>query len=297
MVTTNLFDRRYRLTMNGVQVSELDVIFSVDRSLKKEPNTAEIQIFNLSPESRSAIEENAQATVTLEAGYKERISLIFTGDLRDVLTEREGPDIITTLGSGDGEKKYRRSRVNESFKPGTSIKRVITVCAEALGVGRGNLGALGKVEFPEAGAVYPNGTILAGNAAEELHNLLRSVGLEYSIQDGNLQIVTRKRALKKEAIVLSPESGLIGTASVGSDGILRCQTLMIPDLIPGVKVQVKSETVQEDIRQIQARGRGRRHLEGFSGTFRALKCGYNGDLAGTDWGIDLQADPLFKVAA
>lgn len=295
---TTLFERRYRLRVNKIEITGLDIGFNIRRTLKPEPNTAEIQIYNLSPDSRAQIEENRTANVTLEAGYKEDISLIYSGELRDVKTEREGASIITTISSGDGEKKKRRKRVSKGYAPGTTIKQVVKDCAAAMGVGAGNVDRLGKVEFPRAGATYPNGTVLDGNAAEQLEAILRSAGLEYSIQDGQLQIVPRRQALNDKAVVLSPSSGLVGTASVSSDGHLHCNALMIPDIFPGRRLKVVSALVDKDVGNIQSRGSGRKHLEGFSGIFRAQTCEYTGDTSNPDdWNIAIEGDPLFRQAA
>lgn len=295
---SRLFGRRYRLRVENTLITDLDINFTIERTLKRQPNTAEINVINLSPDSRAAIEEKGTASVTLEAGYKDRISLIFSGDLRDVHTERDGATIITKISSGDGEKKHRTARVNKSYAPGTTIKKVIRDCAQAMGVGVGNLNALGSVEFPKAGATFPTGTTLSGYVSDELYAILRSAGLEYSIQDGKLQIVTRGKALNDEAIILAPDTGLTGSASVGSDGILHATCLMIPDLIPGRMVKVRSTQAFENILSIQSRGKGRRHLEGFAGVFRAQKCTYSGDTTASDnWGIAIQADPLFRKAA
>ena len=213
-------------------------------------------------------------------------------------TIREGPDIITTIASGDGEKKNRNARIDRSYAPGTTIQQVVKDLAEAMGVGLGNLNRIGKVEFPKAGATFPTGTTLSGNVSDELTEILRSAGLEYSIQDEQLQILTRDQALKDEVVILAPDSGLVGTASVGSDRILRCTTLMIPDIFPGRRVRPETESVQGDVSAIQSRGSGRRHLENFSGIFRCQKCIYTGDTsAGERWTIEIEADPLFRAAA
>ena len=296
---TTLFERRYRLRINDIVIKDLDITFSVTRSLKKEPNTAEISVFNLSPDSRAEIEERGVANVTLEAGYKDEISLIFAGDLREVQTVREGPDIITTIASGDGEKQNRVAKIARSYAKGVSVRKVIEDCAVALGVGLGNLRTIGSVEFPQAGKTFPNGTTLNGLVTEELRGVLRSAGLEYSIQDGQLQILEKGQPLKdQEVVVLSPNSGLVGTASVGSDGIFRGQTLMIADVTPGRQLKIDSPSATEDISAIQSRGSGRKHLESFSGIFRAQKCIYTGDTsAGETWNIEIEGAPLFKVAA
>lgn len=304
----DLFRRSYRLTVEDVAISDLDISFSVDRTIKKQPSTADISIYNLDPDRRQRIEERGAARVVLEAGYEmpegaargqgySDRGLIYAGDLREVYTDREGADLITHLTSGDGEKKHRQARVQKSFAPSTSIKAAIRACADALGVGVGNLDSITRAEFPGVGAVFPCGTVLSGSAAEELDGLLRSAGLEYSIQNGALQIRTRRQALEGEAVVLGPETGLIGNASVSSDLTLKATCLMIPDIFPGRRIKVLSEAVFGNILAIQSRGQGRRHLHGFSGFFRVNNARYSGDTSGNDWQIDIEGEPLFRVAA
>lgn len=301
-----LFRRSYRLTLEDVAIENLDITFTVERTLKKQPNNASIQIFNLDPDRRQRIEERGVARVVLEAGYEvpdgtprgqyaDR-SLIFAGDLREVYSRQEGADMVTTVESGDGEKKHRSARVHQSFAPGTQIKTVIKECAKAMGVGLGNLSALGQVEFPKVGAVFPCGTVLDGSAAEELDGLLRSAGLEYSIQNGVLQITTRRKELAGEAVVLGPGTGLVGSASISSDLTMKCQCLMIPDVFPGRKIKVLSEELFSEILSIQSRGRDRRHLNGFAGFFRVNKAQYTGDFAGNDWHINIEGEPLFHAS-
>lgn len=276
-----LFKRDYSLVLDDILITKLDITFKVTRNLKREPNTAEITVKNLSPEHRRQLEERADVRVSLEAGYVSSgfefgvggtfasgRSLIFAGDLREVTTERMGADLITKISSGDGEKRHRRSRINRGFGPGTSIRTVIEACAEALGVGVGNLRELGSPEFPGAGAIFPNGTVLSGNAAEELGAILRSAGYTYSIQDGNLQILRRGTALAGTAVVLSSATGMIDTPSISSDGTLRARTLMIPDLFPGRKVEFRGENL--------------------TGLAKVEVAEYTGDTAGNDWFIDIE---------
>lgn len=273
-----LFNRSYRLVIDQLAITDLDVSFNVQRSLKKEPNTASISVYNLSSEQRRQI-ENFKVLVNLSAGYNGENSLIFSGDMRDGLTTREGPDLITTISSGDGEKKKRRAKVSKAFAPGTSIDAVVKACAQALGVGLGNLATLGRVEFPRGGGVFSNGTVLDGFAAEELDRILKSCALEYSIQNNALQILPRRQALLGEAVLLTEDTGLIGTPAVDSLGILHCTSLMVPDIFPGRRIKVDRSIAGE----------------GATGFFRVNKCVYSGDTKGDDWSIEIEAEPLIPV--
>lgn len=285
---TTLFRRSYRLVVNALDVKDLDIQFSVTRSLKKSDNTASISVFNLREDHRKAIESQAVARVTLEAGYQRKesdtdtsptTSLIFAGDLREVNSYRDGADWITKVESRDGKKKRKKGtktgRIAKSFAPGTTIKKVIQECAKAMGVGVGNLDALGSVEFPRAGATFPSGTTLSGDAAEELEGILRSAGLEYSIQNGALQILTRGKALDGTAVVLTPETGLLDSPSISSDGTARGRCLLIPDFFPGRKIEVRAASM--------------------GGFFVVTKAEYSGDTSGSDWTIDWEAKQAVGV--
>lgn len=271
-MTTRLFKRKARVRVDTLVLENLDVAFDVTRSLKPEPNTAELKIWNLAEERRSQIESLASVPVIIEAGYESGTSVIFHGDLRNAKTTREGPDLITSIESGDGEHAHRRARVNRSFSSGTPLSSVLDHLVRAMGVGVGNAAeAIRAAELEGAGRLFREGVVLSGGAAVELDTLLRSCGLEYSIQDGALQVLTRGRPLAGTAVLLSPDTGLIESPTKELDEQRRpfvsAKCLMIPDIVPGRLVRLQSA--------------------GISGQFRVEKAKYSGDTAATDWGIEL----------
>jgi hypothetical protein len=278
-----LFKREYILTVDTLRITQLDISFNINRTLSREPNTAEISIRNLTESNRKRLEESAEVPVVLEAGYQQpqnavvfglnntfasSMSAIFNGDLREIFTERDGPDLVTKVTSGDGEKRKRRARINKGFAPGTTLRTVIEALANAMGVGLGNIRRISNPSFLNAGATFPSGTTASGDAGEVLGQILRSAGLTYSIQDGELQILSLTTALDAAAVVLNSGSGLIETPSIASDGTMRARTLMIPDLFPGRKVQFDSDAV--------------------TGFGRVETAEYVGDTAGSDWFIDIE---------
>ena len=282
-----LFKRDLALTVDTLRITNLDASFKVKRTLGREPNTAEVNIRNLNGTNQAALEEKEEVRVVIEAGYSQPAnaiifgvnntfasgrSVIFNGDLREVRTEREGADLVTRLSSGDGERRRRRARINRSFGRGTNLRTVVEACAEAMGVGLGNLNRITNPEFPGAGAVFPNGTTASGSVADILGEILQSAGFTYSIQDGNLQILARRTALENTTIILSSETGMVDTPSISSDGIMRARTLMIPDLFPGRKVEFRGERV--------------------TGFAFVKVADYTGDTASADWFIDVECERL-----
>lgn len=263
-MSQKLFDRRAILTVDRIQVEDLRIAFRIKKSLKPEPNTAEIHVWNLNPDNRAKLEALPQTEVKLEVGYKSGTSIIFLGDLRTAYTTEDPPDLITTIASGDGEEAQKKARINQSFGPGTSIDTVLRALARALGVGQGNVARVAaELRFSGVGTLYSSGVVLSGPVSREMTDFARSAGLEWSIQDGALMLLNRGRALERMAVLLSPETGLIGTPSVTSKGKLSCVSLLIPDLYPGRMLMMAAARVK--------------------GLFRIEQIEYIGDTHGQEW--------------
>lgn len=274
---TTLFKRYARIVVDTIEIEHgfdenaLDVRFSIERSLKPEPNTAEIQVWNLNPDHRSQLEELDFATCTVEAGYEGGFALLFSGALRTAFTVREGPSLVTTLQSGDGEKEYKQSRVNLSIAKATPNASVLQQVAKALKISEGNLPTVTPLLLATP-PLFPQGGVLSGSASQIMTRAAQSLGFEWSIQEGALQLLQRSAPLNASAVLLTPNTGLIGSPSIDNEGILTAQALLIPDIFPGRLLVLESERL--------------------SGNYRVDKCSYSGDTAGPDWFVDIEAATL-----
>jgi hypothetical protein len=269
MADVLLFKRRIRVVVDTIEAKDLAMTFRIHKSLKPEPNTAELTIYNLNPDHRSALEQLKTASVLIEAGYEQGVSTLFLGDLRTAISTNEGPDIVTKLSSGDGEKATKKSRVKVSLKKGAATpQKVLEAVAKALGVGEGNL----KTALSQLGAVanhFSEGTVITGSAAKEMTAICQSLGLTWSIQDGKLQILSLRKALDGEAIKLSKDTGMIGSPTVDNDGVLSVNMLLAPDVFPGRKLVLEAQRLK--------------------GQYRIETCDYAGDTHGQDWYIKITA--------
>lgn len=271
--TPDLFHRRVVVRVGALDLRDLDVAFEIERTLKPEPNTCSLKLYNLNGDHRSQVESLATVPVIVEAGYRDAgTTVLFHGDLRNVQTTREGPDLITSLESGDGEQGRRQSRVNRSFSSNTSVEAVLRELARAMQVGIGNaIEAIRAVALETGPALFRERVVLSGGVAAELEQLLRSCGLEYSIQGGALQVLRRGQPLVGAAVLLSPSTGLIDSPVKELDDrrrpIVTARCLIVPDLYPGRLVRIESERI--------------------NGQFRVEAASYKGDTAGPDWSIDL----------
>lgn len=278
----DLFNRDFAINLGGTRIASdtvdgeannmLRVVFNVVRTRTRSANTASVEIWNLSEVSRGKVSQKDLET-TIEAGYAGRASVIFSGNLDAGKNKRNGVDWVTSFESTDGGKKIRESRVNISFGGGISIEQAINKAVDAIGVGLGN--ARKKIaEGNVRGALtaFGNGLVLSGSATDEFDKLVKSVGYDWSIQDGQLELTGPGDAIDENiATVLSKDTGLVGSPQQGENGIIEARSLLIPRLLPNRVVNLQS-------------------LEA-TGFYRIDRVEFRGDTYGQDWYADLELSP------
>lgn len=273
--SVDLFDQRYRLQIDTIEITALRVRFEVQRSLSaKVPNDCKVEVHNLSEATRKKLQTLTTPFVSLEAGYAQGMSLVFRGDLREVWSTKRGTEWVTTVTSGDGEKARKSRRVFKTFPANTLVSQVMVECCKALKVGMGNAEkkALKAALWNVKPARFHTGYVLSGDALSQLDRVCRSCGLEWSIQDNQLQLLDRGRPLEEKGILLSSATGLLDSPEPQfgkkKKGTVRCRTLMIPGLYPGRRVELQS-----------------RHINGI---FRVETTHCSGDFESDNWGYDVE---------
>lgn len=252
-----LSGRVYRLQVDTLLITGLRVAFNVEKTSTSEPNKARIAVYGLNPDNRAHLSRLKSARVELSAGYEGNLAQLFLGDTRrgptGIQHAKHSTDWVTTLECGDGEEAYASARFSGSFAPGTSVADVARAMAASIGVGLGNLEETLKAGgFRQGLSTFPSGFAARGRAAEELTELLETLGLEASIQDGALVVLKPGDTLKGQAVLLTPETGLLGSPAYnsgeGKDAAtapptLKVSSLLQPALRPGVQVRVESRAV------------------------------------------------------
>ncbi len=275
---------------HGLDVSGLDCDFVVEKSLKPtEPNTLQLKVYNFSEDTRQALSGDHDITVKLEAGYKGGISQLYFAEARAAWTETSGEGAatyVTHIESTDsvarptGVRKTKKIQPNDhgggniyrTLGPKVSLVDAFRALSKVLGVGVGNLEA--AVAKYGTGIQSVNGSALLGNGAQRMTDICRSAGLEWSIQDGQLQLLNVGGVLSTtQAIQISENTGMLDSPSVDSQGVVSVKTRLIPGLAPGVLVVIDSLFVGE--------GSG----------FRVQKCRYTGSTYGDAWDIEFSALP------
>ena len=250
----------------------LKVSFGVSSTVKKDPNSCDVQIYNLNAASRAALQKRGQETV-IEAGYVDNRSIIFSGTLEYSTSVYNGVDWITSLQTSDGTDKIKKKRINKSLKGPAKVGDVLRVAADAMGLKPGNLKtAIKRGSVRGNLSEFTNGIVLSGKADRVLDRIARSMGYFYSIQNGQLMLLAPGDFNGTKAAVISAETGMVGSPEPGDDGFVNVRTLIQPNLLPAYRINLKS-----------------RQANGF---YRIERVDYSGDTWGDSWFADLECSPL-----
>jgi hypothetical protein len=287
-MTQQLFRRAWRVQVGPFASTDLDIAFKVERTTSARPGRCELTLWGLSGSQRaeilamprrsafgSAVGGTApQTIVELSAGYEGATRpMIFRGNLRRAKQKREHPEWAVELSAADGSFAMQSARGSRAFSADASLRDVIRDLADSMEVGRGNvddtsaLAALGRV-----GALFPSGTALHGPARDQMTTICRAAGLEWSVQSGALRLLPRGRALGRSAIVLSEDTGLVGSPETNGRHRAKAKCLMIAGLEPGCLVELRSSII--------------------TGTYRVGHMTLSGDTRGQDWGAELELTSL-----
>jgi len=284
MTDTLLFSRVCSVNIGGVRVVHQGgtgprMVFRVVKTLKKEPNTCEVRVYNLALATRTQMQRVA-VPVILTAGYPGNEAVIFSGDARTVDHVREGSDWITKARCGDGERAYAWTQVSESFAPGTAIATILRHLARAMGLRSGNLDAvISSGGFRGALTQFAHGYVVHGKASIELTTLLRTCGCTWSSQNGALQIQRGATPVPGQVPLLTPTTGLVGSPEhaapdrKGQVSLLKTKSLLQPSLVCGGAVEIRSQSIAP--RQ-----------------FRIESLEITGDTASLNWYSQIEGRPL-----
>lgn len=261
----------------GLDLSALRIVFATKKGDVETPNSAEISVYNLSSETQSRIRREF-TRVVLAAGYEGNCGVIFEGNIRQVRTWREnGVDAVLHILAADGDRAYNFATVNTSLAAGSTPADHVRVCQGAFaehGTGAGHTPGL-------PGQPLPRGKVMYGMARKYMRDAANTTDTTWSIQDGKVQMVPLAGYLPGEAVVLTHETGLIGTPEQTQDGItVRC--LINPRLRIGGRIKLNNSSVKQAQSDLKAAAQRPAKLDN-DGIYRILKVEFSGDTRGNDW--------------
>lgn len=277
-----LFDRVASLTIGpageeGIKLEGFRIVFDIKKTINPTKNTAKIVVYNLSETTRNKINTRDDEAI-LRVGHSESAGerLIFIGGITKVNHKHVPPDVQTTIEVGDGSVALRESRISESFAAGVSVNQVVGRLASELGVAV-------KEITGQLSETFANGLSVAGPVKDALDRMADKAGAEWSIQNNELQFITEGSTTQDDAILLSPETGLIASPEKKEDdagalaGVAKpsgfvLNMILNPLAMPGRKVLLSSASNE--------------------GPFRIDSLAHKGDTHGDDWNTSAEVSEL-----
>lgn len=269
----------------GLDLSELRIEFKVRQWDIQTPNSADIRIWNLKPETSKRVEKEF-TRVTLQAGYEGAdAGIIFDGTIVQIRRGRaNATDTFLDIMAADGDAAYNFAVVNASLAAGSKPEdrlKAITAAMEKYEVTQG--------ATPEDGlgdATLPRGKVMFGMAQDHMRDLAASTLTTWSIQNGKVNVVKKDGYLPDEAVVLNSQTGLIGLPEQTQDGInARC--LLNPKLKVSGRVQINNASVQRAAASLQYTAINYFPSVAEDGFYRIVVIDHEGDTRGDAWYSDI----------
>jgi len=179
----------------------------------------------------------------LNAGYENNISLIFKGQVRNVLQSKVGVDRIITLYAGDGQRDWENSRLNKTYSESVSVS---TIVKEAIGTFKETVS--GVIEGVPSVADKLLGTTLSGSTKDILDSIASEYNLEWSILDGEVNIAPAGSGISSfETTIVNATTGMIGSPTVTEIGA-DVTILLNPNVKPKSLFKIESVNARRKVR-------------------------------------------------
>jgi len=264
----------------GLELSGLRIVFATHKGDTETPNSAEIKIFNLSEATESRMQREF-TRVVLQAGYQGSIGVIFDGNIRQFRKGRDGVDSYMELIAADGDRAYNFAMVNTTRAAGSKPADRVGACQKEFqtkGVQGSTLPDLGGNALPRAKVMY-------GPAKQFMRNEAENTDCSWSFQDGALTMCKKSGYLPGEAVVLTHETGLVGTPEQTNEGIkVRC--LLNARLRVNGRIKLNNASIQQAKTDLKAAATRPPSMDR-DGFYRIIKVEFAGDTRGQDWYADM----------
>lgn len=246
---TRLWNRKVSLLLvkggEVLDLSEMHIKFRVNQADTESPNNANIRVYNLSDETITRVSEFQQ--VVLQAGYESQFGVVFKGTVMQYRVGRE--DSLNTyldILAADGDTAYAFGIVNTTLEKGVNVIDAVKAGVAAMsehGVTEGYI-ATGT------GGVLPRGKVLFGMARDHIRRGAFSLGSTWSIQDGQVNIITLDGYRPEEVVDLSTATGLVDIPEQTQNGV-NFKSLLNPRLMVGNAVRIDNTAINQLVQRDQ----------------------------------------------
>jgi hypothetical protein len=242
------FGRNYQLFVQGSDGKVLEIVlpitleFDITRKLLGSANHGSFRIYNLNKEHRNNLRFNnfnysEFRSVKLYAGYGNNLSLIFSGNVHEAWSVREGVNFITQIDCFDCGFAFINTPFQTTFPAGTSQAQMITQIVEGMARVDPNV-SKGAISNSYSNAIT-RANPTNGNAPDLLNDITGKGG--FFADNGKVNCLQNNECLQGQVPIINSASGLLGTP-LFEQGILSFDILFEPRLIIGQLILLQSTT-------------------------------------------------------
>lgn len=204
-----------RIFSDGTQ-DTLRVSFHVEQNILTMPGYAIIKIYNMKPETRLSLSTPGAWRIELNVGTDTLgLQELFSGAIIAGETEKQGPDVITTLWCHSNYIERMVSFHTRSYASAHPIKDILKECANTM-----------QIKYDESRILLPDlkiglgGFSFAGNTRDLLTKLAFQYGFSWSIVNDCLQILQDGKTFPRAHLVSYKNNTLL-SALPSLEGIMK----------------------------------------------------------------------------
>ncbi len=269
----------------AVDVSLLRCVFKVEAAIETQVAVCTLEVYNMNPAAEGdIIREGFQ--VSIEGGYGEsQYGEIFTGNVVQVLRNRENGvdyklEILALRGSSTFDLNYAKCSIAAGSKPRDVIDALTRNSRQAI--------TIGEISPNLSDQALPRGKVLFGTPSQYLRDIAIGNDAYYWAGEDDKLIVKKisDEIPADQVLVLTPDTGLVGTPQYGDDGIhikmlLDCRVKLLS------LIKIDNELIRKSLLSINVGG-GNNNLAQQSqfdedGEYQVFKLVHQGDTYGDTW--------------
>lgn len=262
---------------NAYELTTHQISFTITKDNTKDPNKAEITIFNLDDDLVNYINNNINHTlaVILEAGYEGEIKTIFKGTVAKIGDTWDRGTRETKLRCTDGGINVGEAMTSRSYPAGTPVKNVIRDLAADLGT------TVGSIEIDTQLTTFNAPVSFVGSTASQIGKLTDSINHNFSIQDGAIYVTPRDKRLPQNSAYLSDQTGLKKDPEPLSQGNKKNKKNKTPTDGVGFTCQLDGSILPETTVYVKGRS--------YEGALKVTKVTHSGSYEESEWTTRIEA--------
>jgi hypothetical protein len=285
------FIRRYALEIddaNGVRhvIEGLRISFEISQTLWGFPATSKITIYNMARDRIKQL-QSAYSKIRLAVSYGDnQPKTLFLGKVVNVFALRQNETSMTEFYCIDSFEGHTFTYISKTWAEKTSLKTIVQDVINTMpGVTGGSLAALDGINVPDI-------TTGVGHSGKFLNRLAEAYGFWWTIQLGEMFIIKKNGTLLEEdAIVITKNSGMIGSPTITEIGI-NVTALLNPDLRPFKLIKVESVAPQTNMGNLYFRDIQNTRTLG-TGLYRIQSVTHTGDTWDNTWQSEIVSRDFF----